>query len=268
MKMESRRSFGGTGWRQKTYVHSLKIRLLLPLLAQIWTRRHLLCVSKLPSNWTRSGALVMGSSGSMQLTILPNIKISSFLRSSPGTGGDAVRDHSYCRCHRAYFPNSGVPVAWMLASNGTKDTISFFVRWVRDGSPAVMLAMIMTDRDLAQIGTLKIVYPDSQIFLCKWHVLRAMQSYINANELPELWSKIRALVSTPDEKEFDRLWGEISSDPSCPTSFSEYMKVYWISDKEKWSLVYRKNRSIFEEGDTNMLIEAYVFFFISHMVNL
>jgi hypothetical protein len=39
------------------------------------------------------------------------------------------------------------------------------------------------------------------------------------------------------------------------------MKVYWISDKEKWSLVYRKNRSIFEKGKTNMLIEVYVFFF-------
>jgi hypothetical protein len=137
----------------------------------------------------------MGSSGLMQLIILPNIKISSFLRSSPGTSGDAVRDHSYCHCHHTYFPNSGVPVAWMLASNGTKDTISFFVRWVQDGSPAVMPAMIMTDQDLAQIGAFKIVYPDSWIFLCKWHVLHVMRSHINTNELPELWLKIRALVS-------------------------------------------------------------------------
>jgi transposase-like protein len=148
----------------------------------------------------------------------------------------------------------------MLASNGTKDTISFFVRWVRDGSPAVSPAVIMTDRDQAQIGALKIVYPDSRIFLCKWHVLRAMRSHFNANDYPEIWNKVRALVSTPDEEEFNRLWSEISDDPSCPKSFVEYMALYWISDKEKWALVYRKNRSIFEEGDTNMLLEALVIF--------
>jgi hypothetical protein len=28
-----------------------------------------------------------------------------------------------------------------------------------------------------------------------------------------------------------------------------------------WSLVMRKNRSIFKEGDTNMLLKAYVFHF-------
>ena len=68
----------------------------------------------------------------------------------------------------------GVPVAWMLASNGTTDTIAFFVGWVRDVSPAVWPAVIMTDRDRAQMNALRLVYPDSQMLLCKWHVLRAM----------------------------------------------------------------------------------------------
>ena len=61
----------------------------------------------------------------------------------------------------------GIPVAWMLASNGTTDTIAFFVGWVRDASPAVRPAVIMTDRDRAQINALRIVYPNSQILLCK-----------------------------------------------------------------------------------------------------
>jgi hypothetical protein len=93
----------------------------------------------------------------------------------------------------------------MLTFNGTKDAISFFVHWVRDRSPAVLLAMIMTDQDLAQIGTLKIVYLDSQIFLCKWHVLCAIQTHFNANDFLELWIKVRALVSASDKEEFNRL---------------------------------------------------------------
>jgi hypothetical protein len=68
----------------------------------------------------------------------------------------------------------GVPVAWMLASNGTTDTIAFFVGWVRDASLVVWPAVIMTDRDHVQINALRIVYPDSQILLCKWHVLHTI----------------------------------------------------------------------------------------------
>jgi hypothetical protein len=68
----------------------------------------------------------------------------------------------------------GIPVAWMLASNGMTDNIAFFVSWVRDASPVVWLAVIMTDHDCAQINALRIIYPNSQILLCKWHVLCAI----------------------------------------------------------------------------------------------
>jgi hypothetical protein len=61
----------------------------------------------------------------------------------------------------------GVPVAWMLVSNGTTNTIAFFVGWVRDASPVVQLAVIMTDRDCTQMNALRLVYPDSQMLLCK-----------------------------------------------------------------------------------------------------
>jgi hypothetical protein len=79
-----------------------------------------------------------------------------------------------------------VPVTWMLVSNGTTNTISFFVCWVRDMSPAVWLAVIMTDCDCTQINMLKAVYPDSQILLYKWHVLRTMRSHFNTNEFLDL----------------------------------------------------------------------------------
>jgi hypothetical protein len=146
----------------------------------------------------------------------------------------------------------------MLASNGTTDTIAFFVGWVRDASPAVRPAVIMTDRDRAQINALRIVYPDSQILLCKWHVLRAMRSHFNTNEFPDLWAKVKAFVNASELAVFAKLWVEISNDPSVPQSFVQYMKTEWLPEAKMWSLVLRKNRSIHEEGDTNMLLEAYV----------
>jgi len=146
----------------------------------------------------------------------------------------------------------------MLTSSGTTDTIAFFVRWVRDGSPAVRPTVIMTDCDQAQMEALKEIYPLSQIWLCLWHVLRAMRSHFSTNEFQSLWERVKALVKTEDLATFYRLWDDISTDPSVPQTFVQYMALSWMPLSHTWSKVVRKNRSIYLEGDTNMLIEAYV----------
>ena len=116
----------------------------------------------------------------------------------------------------------------------------------------------MTDRDHAQIAALEAVYPRCKIYLCAWHVLRAMRSHFVTSEFPALWDKIKRWVITDDLGEFLTLWDEISTDPSVPQSFLEYLTDRWIPLVFMWSRVVRKGRSIFEEGDTNMLIELYV----------
>ena len=68
----------------------------------------------------------------------------------------------------------------------------------------------------------------------------------------------RSWVITDDLGEFLTLWDEISTDPSVPQSFLEYLTDRWAPLVFMWSRVVRKGRSIFEEGDTNMLIESYV----------
>jgi MULE transposase domain len=160
------------------------------------------------------------------------------------------------RLDNACLSYIGVPVAWMLTSNGTTDTITFFLRWVKDASPAVQPAVIMTDRDQAQIAAIQAVYPQSRTFLCMWHVLRAMRSHLVITEFPALWDKIKAWVKSDDLTEFYHLRDEIFNDPSAPQSFIQYLTVEWMPVIHLWSRVVRKNRSIFEEGDTNMLIEA------------
>lgn len=146
----------------------------------------------------------------------------------------------------------------MLASNGTMEIITFFVKWVRDASPEVRPAVIMTDCDQAQINALETVYPQSRIFLCHWHVLRAIRSHFVTTAFEALWQKIKALVRTDNQAIFDGLWNEICTDPSVPPSVVTYLINMWMKRPHMWSKVYRKNLSIFEEGDTNMLIEAWV----------
>ncbi len=147
----------------------------------------------------------------------------------------------------------------MLVLNGMTATIAFFLRWVRDASLSVQPAVIMTDRNQAQINALEAIYPQSTVNLCIWHVLHMMRLHFNTNQYPVLWNKVKEWVKTKDQFEFAKLWVEISCDPSAPQSFIAYLKAQWLPVTPKWCRVLRKGQSIYKEGDTNMLIEAYVF---------
>ena len=146
----------------------------------------------------------------------------------------------------------------MLTSSTTTATISFFVAWVWEGSPAVRPAVIMTDRDQAQIAALEAIYPQSKIYLCAWHVLHAIRSHLVIPQFPALWARIRRWVTTDDLGEFLTLWDEISTDPLAPQTLIDYLNENWIPVVFMWFKVLRKGRSIYGEGDTNMLIESYV----------
>jgi hypothetical protein len=70
---------------------------------------------------------------------------------------------------------------------------------------------------------------------------------------------VKTWVKTEDKKEYDEIWEEISSDPNVPESFVNYLVANWMPDSAMWTVSTRTERSILEEGDTNMLIEAYAF---------
>jgi hypothetical protein len=61
-----------------------------------------------------------------------------------------------------------------------------------------------------------------------------------------------------DLADFNAAWAKIQE--ISPASFVEYLKGTWMSDQvvKMWSAVHRKNRTINELWDTNMLVEAYV----------
>jgi hypothetical protein len=144
----------------------------------------------------------------------------------------------------------------MLSSNATTNTITFFVNWVKEASPDVQPKIIMTDRDQAQIKALGIVYPESRILLCLWHVLCAFRAHFVTDKFESLWDKVKKWVKTDDLAKFKAIWNEISTDPKVPKSFVEYLETNWMSNSDMWTVSTRTERSILEEGDTNMLIKA------------
>jgi hypothetical protein len=154
------------------------------------------------------------------------------------------------------FRLTGVPVAWMLSSSGTQATIQYFLKLIKGWSPTIYPSIVMTDCDRAQINAIQAVYPRSRVLYCWWHVLRAMRMHFNTSAFPELWKLIKEWVRIADPIQFYRRWAEIQSDTSYPESVVQYLRDNWMPDIQMWSAISRQNRTIFEEGDTNMLIEA------------
>ena len=150
----------------------------------------------------------------------------------------------------------GVPVAWMLSSSSTEATIQFFLKFVKTASPTVIPAIIMSDRDKAQMNVIGTVYPESKLLLCWWHMLRAIQMHFHTEEFPEVWTRIREWVKTPDQTKFDSIWEWLQTDPSVPISLIDYLRTQWMSIVPLWSGTMRQDRTIYQEGNTNMLIES------------
>lgn len=144
----------------------------------------------------------------------------------------------------------------MFASNGKEVTVDFFVGKVQARSPSVIPKYWMSDFDWCQLNVIKRRYPLSQVFLCWWHVPHAWQQHFVILHYPDLWVALKQWYRITEEMEFEACWQDIQA--LAPPSFIQYITVYWLPVKKLWSGIYRKGRSIHEQGDTNMLVEAHV----------
>jgi hypothetical protein len=151
---------------------------------------------------------------------------------------------------------AGMPAAWMVSSNAQEETIDYFLNSIRQQNSNVIPIRFMSDKDRGQMNAIQRQYPESLLLLCWWHVLHAWQQHFVTTHYPELWDLLKKWVRMTDQPEFDQSYKEIRT--LAPQSFVEYLEVNWLNEVNLWSAVYRKDRTVFELSDTNMLVEAYV----------
>ena len=144
----------------------------------------------------------------------------------------------------------------MVTSSSTRATIQYFLNFVKVRSLEIVPAIVMSDRDQAQLNVILAVYPDSTVLLCWWHVLRAMRMHFQTEEFLKLWERLCEWVKTPDQSKFESWWDEMQADPSVPQSVIDYLKVNWMPIVPMWSGSAWQNCTIIQEGNTNMIMEA------------
>ena len=144
----------------------------------------------------------------------------------------------------------------MVTSSSTRATIQYFLNFVKVRSLEIVPAIVMSDRDQAQLNAILAVYPDSTVLLCWWHVLCAMWMHFQMEEFLKLWERLCEWVKTPDQSKFESWWDEMQADPSVPQSVIDYLKVNWMPIVPMWSGSAWQNCTIIQEGNTNMIMEA------------
>ena len=143
----------------------------------------------------------------------------------------------------------------MLSSNAQQETIDYFLAMLWKNNPDVIPECWMTDFDKAQINAIRNQHPESKhVYLCWWHVLHAWQQHIVINHYPELWELLKAWVRLTDRLQFDMQWKQIKD--LAPQSFIDYINDTWFPVVAMWSAIFRTDHSIWQDCDTNMLLEA------------
>lgn len=88
----------------------------------------------------------------------------------------------------------GIPVAWMLSSSGTEDTIYYFLWLVRIWNPGIDPWNIMSDRDWAQLNACRWAFINTILLLCWWHVLHVWQQHFQIRDHPQLWDQLKKWI--------------------------------------------------------------------------
>ena len=118
----------------------------------------------------------------------------------------------------------------------------------------------MLDCDWAQINPAWRWWPLALVMLCWWHVLHVWHQHLQIYEHPVLWELLKGWIWITEEDEFNEVWAKIQA--LAPPKFTQYIQDYWWKHRAMWSATSCQDRTIYMMGDTNMLVEAYVFKFV------
>lgn len=154
----------------------------------------------------------------------------------------------------------GVPIAHLISSNGTEETLIRFLSAFKKICPRV--SAIMTDNDNAEINAIEKVFPDVKHLLCWWHIIQNWKKKLLMIENKPSIDKekfygmmLGLLMNDYSPNEFETRYQEILSLSSA--SFGYYLNTWYLKKKEKWAYCYRKSTLMFKETNSNMLIESF-----------
>jgi hypothetical protein len=150
----------------------------------------------------------------------------------------------------------------MVHNEATTAALALFLRLIRINNPGIIPQFVMTDKDVAQINAILLVFEDVDVvvLLCWWHVLHAWRKHFSTAAYPRLWSTLKTWLQEDNEADFWATWAQIQAmgPDECLRSVKQYLHAEWLNAKflPMWAAWARTQRYITEQSDTNMLVKA------------
>jgi MULE transposase domain len=172
--------------------------------------------------WKSIGQNYLGTDGTHNVTKYEKTNLYTIMgRDEFGRGKPVIMTTIYT----LYSNNAGVPICYMLASNGQQATHELYFKTFRENNPTLPPYIIM-DRDLAAFNAARIIYPDVKTLLCLFHLVSAWWKHIVVSKHEATWKLALRLSRATTQVEFDGIWREIKA--IGPPTFVSYMEDTWL----------------------------------------
>ncbi|CAG8678443.1 967_t:CDS:2, partial [Scutellospora calospora] len=122
-----------------------------------------------------------------------------------------------------------------------------------------MLGVVVTDRDLALMNALSIVFPSSANLLCVWHISKNVlknckplfpkgMNNEESTEWQDFLSRWNDIVESETEEEFNTKWRDFRSTYANKSTAITYLEKTWIPWKERFVKAW--SNTLFHLGTT------------------
>ena len=152
----------------------------------------------------------------------------------------------------------GIPFAFCLMKNETTPNMEFMYDTLTKVFDNNLVEIIMIDKDLQNIDLLRRYFPNSNLLLCTFHVIKYLKQVVAEEESKEnkqnVMNLISDLVYCKDDLQYLQILKklkEITTD-----KFYEYFIKNWDNCKDMWVQFYRRFLKL-QGTHTNNYIEAF-----------
>ena len=136
--------------------------------------------------------LTVDSGGELEMIYLQTSAMKKSMLKFPEV---ILMDSTY-RCNNRKMPLSSIMVmdgngrgqivAHALLKNERQETLKSFLSTFHElNATAIQAKVFLVDKDFNEMAVLRSLWPESEIFLCLWHVLRAFKSRISCMSEPQ-----------------------------------------------------------------------------------
>ena len=169
------------------------------------------------------------------------------------------------RVNRSRFPlytimvcdgnGQGQAVAHALLADEKRDTLRALFTVFRP-SVGDQVKTVVTDKDFNEIDVVQELWPEANLVLCRFHVLKAFRQKISdlsctADVKDHVREIVKRLVYAASEEQYNTWKEELLQ--KAPGEFIDYFQKNWDDCKERWTLSHTKQYTSYGTYTTNFV---------------